>query len=274
MTTPAVSILIATLNGGARITKTIESIFAQTLKDIEVLIIDDASTDGTPEILEKLRQKHPELIRVERNAKNLGVAETSRLLLERATGTYAARLDDDDYYTDPKKLEEQVAFLEGNPDHTLVGTWCTLKFPDGRAVLRQSPIEDGALRQRIYQGTNPFVNSTVLFHRDAALRAGGYRAEHDTTEDLDLFLGLGRLGKMAILPKDTLVYTISEGSLSAKKRWKEAREMIRVLHRHHKHYKNTTRPYPFTLLKIILRQFVAAVLPRTIVMRLKYLKKT
>lgn len=270
MITPLVSLLVATRNGARRIPKALNAALAQTYHPIEILIADDASTDDTPAVLASYQKQYPDRIRIMHNKKNLGVAATSAQLLNEAKGVYAARLDDDDYYTDQKKLENQVRYLEQHPDCMLVGTWCTLSFPDGSSTLRKSPTENGALRHRIYQGTNPFVNSTVLFRCDAARRYGGFRAEHHTTEDLDLFLRLGAHGTMAVLPENTLIYTVSSGSLSGKKRGTEAREMLRVLHRHRTAYRDAYIWYPATLLRIMIRQLVALLIPRSLVMRIKY----
>lgn len=270
--TPRVSILIATHNGAKYISRAIESILTQSYPQKEIIIIDDASQDTTYEIIEAYARRYPSIIHVFRNAINQGITKTSNLMLEQANGTYVGRLDDDDYVIDPKKIEKQVKFFENHPDHVLVGTFCKLFFEDGRYALKKTVCDDEILKRNIYRGTNPFTNSTVLFRTQAARDSGAFDTRLSTTQDLELFLKLGKRGKFAVLPIVTTVYTVRTQALSVKKRKRQALDMIAVLQKHHKAYANFYHFWYITFAKIIAKQIIASLLPRSSVMKWKYRK--
>src|SRR5690606_31839684 len=106
---PKTSIITPLFNGAKYIGETIESVLMQTDQDWELLVIDDCSTDGGHHIVEKYNQRDSR-IRLIRNEKNLGPAETRNRGIEVATGRYIAFLDSDDIWL-PNKLEAQLRFM-------------------------------------------------------------------------------------------------------------------------------------------------------------------
>ena len=114
---PLVSVLICAYNGERFIEATIGSVAAQTYRNLEILVLDNNSSDGTMGILEGLKRQEARL-RLYGGKKNLGAYGGLNYLLERAAGTYIAIQDHDDLWH-PDKIARQVAFLEGN--HTYVG---------------------------------------------------------------------------------------------------------------------------------------------------------
>lgn len=118
-----VSVLMPTYNHEKYIAQAIESVMAQQVDfEIELLINDDCSTDGTSKIAEEFAKKYPEKIKFFHQKKNLGLMKNYRFLLEKASGKYIAILESDDYWTDVLKLKKQVDFLESNQDYSLVCT--------------------------------------------------------------------------------------------------------------------------------------------------------
>lgn len=112
---PRVSVCIATYNQAPYIEDCILSVLAQGGDaELEVLVGDDASTDGTGEIVERLARRHPALV-VPRRSGNLGATGNYRDLVERASGDFIAHLDGDDAWL-PGKLRAQLAFLQAHPD--------------------------------------------------------------------------------------------------------------------------------------------------------------
>ncbi|MFA6512069.1 MAG: glycosyltransferase [Patescibacteria group bacterium] len=275
MTPPKVSIIIATYNSSAIIAKTLDSIFQQTYTPFEIIAVDDASTDDTPALLQSYVVRYPHIFRYFQNEKNIGAARTYHRLLTLANGKYVNNLNHDDYFQDKNKLASQVAFLESRPEYVLIGTWATLLFPDGSHFQRRSKTTDQDLRRSLYGGTNPFVHSTVLFRRETALAVGGYSLQYakSNTEDLDLWLALGTCGKMACLNSPTTAYTISENAISSHRRWQQAIDVIKVLHRYHTNYTQSFTWYPWQIAKIAARQILSALFPRTFIMKLKYRNK-
>ena len=125
MSKPLLSVSCITYNHAPYLRDCLEGILKQqTSFPIEILIHDDASTDGTTDIIREYQQKHPDLIFPvfqQENQYSKGVrAMMVRFNLPRARGKYIALCEGDDFWTDPDKLGQQVAFLEGNPAFQLV----------------------------------------------------------------------------------------------------------------------------------------------------------
>ena len=120
---PLVSVCIITHNQGAFIEQTLDGVLMQeTNFPFEILIGDDASTDGSSDIIDSYQQEYPDKIRILRSTKNLfNFTDTARLVQIRnfraSRGGYIALLDGDDYWTDPLKLQKQLNLLDKHPEH-------------------------------------------------------------------------------------------------------------------------------------------------------------
>ena len=106
---PKVSVIMGVYNGEKTLNRAIESICAQTFTDWELIICDDCSNDGTEKLLQKWCQTEPRIISL-RNEKNCRLAASLNRCLERASGEYIARMDDDDV-SFPERFEIQSLFL-------------------------------------------------------------------------------------------------------------------------------------------------------------------
>jgi len=123
MNTPLVSVAMLTYNHAPFIAKAIESVLMQDVNfAYELVIADDASTDGTSDIVKYYAEKYPEKIVAVVHEKNLGMAANSIFLRNLCCGKYTANLEGDDYWTDANKLQIQVDFLRNNPEFTAVFT--------------------------------------------------------------------------------------------------------------------------------------------------------
>src|SRR5260370_39130690 len=117
-TNPLVPVWLPVRNGGAHLEAALASVLAQTFADFELLVLDDGSTDATPEILRAMRDPR---LRVVTHPQNLGLVPTLNRGLELARGELVARQDHDDV-SHPARLQKQVDFFRAHPDHVLVGT--------------------------------------------------------------------------------------------------------------------------------------------------------
>jgi glycosyltransferase involved in cell wall biosynthesis len=177
---PLVSVLLPVYNGEKFVATTIASILDQSFRDFEFIIINDGSTDNTPNILEQLHDPRLRII----HKPNEGLGRTLNLGLQLARGKYIARIDADDM-ADPKRLEKQVAFLEAHPEIAVVGSATKVIYPDGTVQIRLRPLEPRNIRQHIIK-LCPLAHPSVCMRKDAALSVGGY----DTAQD-------GSLGRSA-----------------------------------------------------------------------------
>lgn len=126
---PLVSVCLITYNHSKYIRQAIDSILMQQVDfGWELVIADDFSTDGTREILQEYKNKHPDFIQLILQPTNVGAGKNWLKLLSSANNKYIAYLEGDDYWTDPLKLQKQVDFLEANQDYSLCFTNSTIIF--------------------------------------------------------------------------------------------------------------------------------------------------
>ena len=195
MSTPLVSVLMPVYNGEPYLREAVESILNQTFTDFELLIIDDASTDRSPEIIRSYQDPR---IRVIRNPTNRGVAYSRKKGLELAVGEYVAVLDADDVAFNDR-LQIQADFLDANPDICLVGSVYEVIDEDGEVKFTQEvPTDPLTIRWKLLFG-NQIGHSTVMFRRRDALDVGGYDEQVFAGEDFDLWVRLAARGKIAQL---------------------------------------------------------------------------
>jgi glycosyltransferase involved in cell wall biosynthesis len=171
----------------------IASILGQTFADFEFLIRDDGSTDGTRAILRQWAARDPR-IRLFESDTSLGPAESSNFVVRHATGELVARMDGDDI-AHPDRLLRQVEALDGHSEACLVGSLFEGIDEQGRRVRPRD-------RSRLAASTPfaPFPHGSIMFRRDAFDDVGGYRADADFWEDLDLYRRLARVGELIVLP--------------------------------------------------------------------------
>ena len=198
-------------NGARFVREAIDSVLAQTFTDFELIVIDDASTDSTLDILQAITD--PRVV-VASNATNLGTARTQNRALALARGEYVAQHDADDV-SDATRLARQVAFLDARPDIALVGSWYRKVDEDG-VVLgeRALPTEPAQIAWALVFYC-PMVHSTVLYRRSVVLDAGGYDDTFRYASDYELWSRLATRYRLANLPAVLLAYRLTPGSLTA-----------------------------------------------------------
>jgi glycosyltransferase involved in cell wall biosynthesis len=203
---PLVSVIITTRNRCEILGRAVESVLAQTFKDYELIVVDDASTDGTPEVLGGYRG----VSRVVRVEASRGANHARNLGLSQATGRLVAYLDDDDRWL-PRKLERQVAAFEEIPDAVLVG--CRFRI-DGK--VRKIPEEIGY--ERLLKGNLLGGFSMCAFPRKLVEKTGGMDESLRNAQDWDLWLKLARYGRTVCVPECLVDYSTSQPDRISAKR--------------------------------------------------------
>jgi len=195
---PLVSVLLAVRNDERFVAEAVQSVVRQTLRDFELIVVDDASTDGTPAILAGIDDDRLSIVR---NEERLGLAASLNRGLEHAKGRYVARLDSDDVAL-PNRLERQVA---GIGSRLAVGT--AVRDLDEQGVvgkLHRNPLGPRGVRW-LALFSSPFFHPTVLVDREQLNRHGlRYDEAFEESEDYDLWARLLEHGDGANLP-DALV---------------------------------------------------------------------
>ena len=199
-------------NGARWLHEAVESLLQQIYSDFELLIIDDGSSDGTPEMIADFQRKDPRVKVLRQN--QLGLVAALNNGLSKAQGSLIARLDADDVAL-PHRLERQAAVFDSQPKLVLLGTWAEKIDEFGEPIGLLRPESDSEkLKQQLLK-KNPFIHSSVVFLAEAARKCGGYRKVFEAAEDFDLWLRLSEHGDIAILPEVLIKYRIHQRSISA-----------------------------------------------------------
>ena len=196
---PNVSVLIAAYNGEAFLRSTIVSILNQTFSDFELIVIDDASTDATPQIMAEINDQR---LRVARNERNVGIAATLNKGITLATGRYIAIQDHDDI-SSPDRLELQSQFLGAHPSIAMVGSSCRIIDASGNIVRNALVKEDDATLRWGLLWYNPFFHTTLMIRREALVEIGGYSTlpEWRFSEDYEMMSRVAQHYAVANLPQ-------------------------------------------------------------------------
>ena len=193
---PLVSIIMPLYNCERYVEEAIESLTNQTYQNLEIIVIDDRSTDNSWTILQAIAKKDSR-IKPFRNKVNMRQTRTRNFGISQATGEYLGFLDSDDA-RDVTSIGKQVAYLEQHKDVIVVGVGAELcdekmKYLNNRFY----PTNDKEIRQKFFR-YSPFCLASVLI-RAKFLKSDPFRVEMEPAEDLDLSLRLGRQGKLANL---------------------------------------------------------------------------
>jgi cellulose synthase/poly-beta-1,6-N-acetylglucosamine synthase-like glycosyltransferase len=210
---PRVTVVLPAYNAEPFVGEAIDSILGQTLTDLELIAIDDGSTDSTGRILAHRAARDPRVRLIARE--NRGLTRTLNEGLAEARAGYVAIMNADDVAL-PERLEKQAAFLDAQPRVAAVGGQTRLIAEDGRRGPATSlPTSPGAVRAFISKAS-PLAHPAAMLRRPAVLAAGGYRPQMEPAEDYDLWLRLAEHNDLANLPDVVLEYRVHSGQATAK----------------------------------------------------------
>jgi glycosyltransferase involved in cell wall biosynthesis len=235
---PKVSVLMITYNHARFIRQALDSVFAQrTNFSYEVVIGDDASNDGTGDIIAEYAEKYPDRVRLLRRKQNIGMNPNLADTLAACRGEYVAMLEGDDYWTDPEKLARQVEFLDAHHDcvncfHNVVVVSDDPKVPvkgyhlhpDGRRLLCALDLKPRYAQVDFLRG-NYIPTCSVMFRRSAAgtlppwfmkLKLGDHPlhilcTEHGLAACLPEVMGAYRLHAGGVWSSNTALYRAASG---------------------------------------------------------------
>jgi glycosyltransferase involved in cell wall biosynthesis len=232
---------MATHNGSRFILEALQSVRAQDYHHLEILVVDDASTDATARLVNEIADRR---IRLISNEKRLGLTMSLNRGLKEARGEYIARIDDDDVWPDPRKLARQVAFLESHPRAGLVGAHNIVIGVDSRELYRlHYAISDEEIRQRLLQ-RNQFPHSSVLLRRSALQEAGFYDEQYRYAQDFELWLRLGLRWKLANVPGLFIQQRINPRGVTSRKSLRQFLTFVRIAHAYRHNYPGFWRATP------------------------------
>jgi glycosyltransferase involved in cell wall biosynthesis len=208
---PSVSVVIPVFNRASVLRRAIDSALSQTLTALEVIVVDDGSTDGSASVAEEVGDRR---VRVLRRASRRGVSAARNVGIEAARADIVAFLDSDDEWL-PRKLERQVARLSEGPEPAKVVYCAFERYDDGaqQALGRSPQGVEGDVYRRLLAGWHPGNASVFAVSRAGVQAAGGFDEALLTAEDYDLWLRLARAGHRFAVVDELLAVKHENGSL-------------------------------------------------------------
>jgi Glycosyl transferase family 2 len=187
MNPPQVSVVMAVYNGERYLREAVESILNQTFNDFELIIVNDGSTDRTPDILSRYQRRDARVF--VHHQENGGQAAALNVGCHLAKGRYIARIDGDDIAF-PERLERQISYLEENSHVALLGASINTMDVMGRTLSTISyPTDEKVIREWLFDlHVNPFAHVTAVFRTSVFRNVNGYRTAFAPAEDYDLWV--------------------------------------------------------------------------------------
>jgi len=222
---PKVSVVMAVYNGEPYLRESMESVLTQTFTNFECIVVDDGSTDRTPEVLAEYAAADQRIVLIS-SGENKGLIKSLNRALRVARGKYVARQDADDRSL-PERFATQVEYLEHHQKVGLLATAYHVIDTEGRVVATHTmPLTDTRVRWHLLFH-NPFCHSSVMFRRD--LLAGGATGyECPDSEDYDLWARLLRRTRGENLGVPLVAYRAHPQGMTATRREQRQRIATRI----------------------------------------------
>ena len=215
LTNPLVSVVIPAYNAESFIKEAIDSVLNQTYQNVEVIVIDDGSSDSTLEILKQYENSSKVKILTHPDNDNLGVSKTRQLGVENSKGEYIAFLDADDIFL-PNKLEIQVDAIQQNEEAILCHTGMKVKSELGDSPrissiekhfsMPSTPYLYSLSEQEYFLKQNRICNSTTLIKAKLLKEFSFASCQLFQYEDWLLWIMLSAKGKFLFLPQQLIQY--------------------------------------------------------------------
>ncbi|MGH2667330.1 glycosyltransferase family 2 protein [Flavobacterium sp.] len=212
MSKPEISVIMPVYNAEKYLSETIESILNQTYSNFELLILNDKSTDGSKQIIEKYKAKDARIVLIDKE-KNVGPANLRNEGFELARTPYIALMDADDIAL-PTRFEKQITFLKNNPDVGVCGTWMTYFGGKKNKVISHAETHDAIKVSFLYSCA--IGNSTVMLRKE---NLGSLRFENEyvPVEDYDLWSRLLTKTKFHNIQESLINYRLHPNNISKTK---------------------------------------------------------
>lgn len=221
---PKISVVIPAYNAMTYLPETLENLLQQTWQDFEVIVVNDGSSDDTPQWVAEVRDPRVKLVSQE----NQGLAGARNTGIAHAQGEYIAFLDADDLW-EKTKLEKQLQSLEQNPNVGLVYTWVLLIDAQGKKTGRVFKSEaQGKVWQTLIQENIVGCGSVALVRRECFETCGLFdRNLRSFVEDWDMWLRIASKYKFAVVPEGLVYYR--QHANSASRNWSSMEESYKIV---------------------------------------------
>lgn len=219
-----ITVIMACYNAEAHVAQAVQSVVDQTFRDVELVVVDDGSTDRSGQILSEFRER----IRVLSQA-NTGPYPARNNGLKHATGEFVAFLDADDWWG-PTCLEKLYDGLRACPDAVLAYCgWQNVGLPNGRGEPHVPPDYEAIDKLDAFlRAAAPWPIHAALVRRAAIEAAGGFDTRWRTCMDYDLWLRIGAVQRIVRVPEVLAFYRFHTSSQITANQWRQAQNTWRV----------------------------------------------
>lgn len=228
---PLISVVLSVYNGEKYLSEAIESILTQTYKNFEFIIINDGSTDKSPEIINSYQEHDNRITVISRE--NKGLIDSLNEGIKKAEGKYIARMDADDISL-PVRFEEQVKFMEDNPDIGISGS-AVIRFGKNIKTVTWKLLKNNDAIKSELLFSSTFAHPSVIMNREMIIKNNlFYDNQFLHAEDFELWTRMAKITNMSNLPKPLLKYRVVESSIT-----REANKNLEERYLIHKRVFNT-----------------------------------
>ena len=212
----AVTVVTAVRNGERYVQDSLRSLLDQVGPSLEVVVVDDGSTDRTPMLLDAVAESDPRLIVL--HSRPHGFTQSLSLAVSRAAGTVIARHDLDDLSL-PGRLARQFSFLEAHPEVVAVGTEADVIDASGDRVSAFPTVSGvAAVRRGLLSLRATPVHGSMMLRRSALDAVGGYRSAFRAAQDYDLWLRLIERGGVDVMPEVLYCWRLNPAGVYGRRR--------------------------------------------------------
>jgi len=194
---PEVTVLLSCYNGACWLAEAINSVLNQTFEGFEFIIVDDGSTDTSPEIIKHFADQDARIVVIHK--RNTGLADSLNVGIQSARGTWIARLDADDI-SEPDRLQQQLVVARNNLGLAFIGSGHHRIDESGKIVkTHRFPVTHSQLVKRLTSKRKFPAHSSAMYRTDMVRSIGGYRVRILRAQDYDLWLRLSEIGQFTTL---------------------------------------------------------------------------
>lgn len=222
---PLVTVLIGVYNNADTLDRAIDSILRQTVTDLELLVIDDGSSDRSVALARRAADRDAR-VRVLEMGRNVGISRSLNEGLRAARSPFVAVQDADDW-SESERLERQIEVLREQPDIAVVGSLMREVEPGGKELAPRTKFASGDVTDCLMR-FNPIPNTSCCMRREAVLAIGGYDPAYRYAMEYDLWLRLAERWRLVSLPQALSTREMSTTNVAARAERAQTAEAIKI----------------------------------------------
>lgn len=224
---PKISVLMGIYNCVSTLQEALDSLYAQTFQDFEIILCEDGSSDNTYELALKNQKEHSNIVLL-RNPKNLGLNQTLNNCLAAAKGEYCARMDGDDISM-PNRFEVENKFLDEHPEYAIVSSPMEYFDENGTFMIGSGR---GEIKREHFKKGSPICHAPCMVRKEAYMAVDGYTVDKRLlrVEDYHLWFKMYAKGYKAFMLPDPYYKMRDDRNATSRRNWNGRVNTAYVMH--------------------------------------------